>query len=233
MVDKLEWISCLSPGKSVCDVGGLWNTVNEIVSVAAFAGAASTTMVDIQPAGNEWWQKFDERCARLGVSGYDSIVADITKYDVAAGLPRFDLVHCSGIIYHVPDPFRLISNLLGMTKEHLILTSMVVVPPLASDDGTVTLPEDVPYLIPTLTEVQRKVFGDYCTRMGLDIAAINAPLPGGSWVDAEGEFPSGPWWWFWTPQVLLRIIQVFPNIELLDAGFSWEQRSYSYLLRKL
>ena len=37
-------------GKSFADVGGLWGTVNEKVSVAHAYGARALTMIDVSPA---------------------------------------------------------------------------------------------------------------------------------------------------------------------------------------
>jgi len=42
-----EWIKQYVQGKTFVDVGRLWGTVNEKVSVAAKAGARETSMIDI------------------------------------------------------------------------------------------------------------------------------------------------------------------------------------------
>ena len=55
-------------GKSFADVGGLWGTVNEKVSVAHAAGAASLAMVDISEWGDRW-NEFETRRRQLGASG--------------------------------------------------------------------------------------------------------------------------------------------------------------------
>src|SRR6185437_1713445 len=43
-------------GLSFADVGGLWNTENEMVSHAIKGGASRAVMIDMQPENNEWWQ---------------------------------------------------------------------------------------------------------------------------------------------------------------------------------
>ena len=40
------WIKQLAKDRTFVDVGGLWNTVNERVTIAAKAGAAQVTMID-------------------------------------------------------------------------------------------------------------------------------------------------------------------------------------------
>ena len=81
--------------------------------------------------------KSHNRCAELGVTGYDSIVGNITDHDAPRTLGLYDVVHCSGVIYHVPDPFTMLRNLYMITNKHLILTSMVVVPPIHGKAGSI------------------------------------------------------------------------------------------------
>ena len=49
-----DYIRRVVRGRSFADVGGLWGTVNEKVSVAAQAEARSVAMIDISPAGSEF-----------------------------------------------------------------------------------------------------------------------------------------------------------------------------------
>jgi hypothetical protein len=44
-----QWIAASVQGKSFAEVGGLWGTVNERVTVAARCGAAETAMIDVIP----------------------------------------------------------------------------------------------------------------------------------------------------------------------------------------
>ncbi|MEO8839534.1 MAG: hypothetical protein ABI351_12580 [Herbaspirillum sp.] len=57
-----------------------------------------------------------------------------------------EVVHCSGIIYHVPDPYRMLVNLRKLTAEHLILTSMVVPERIKNREGKMEFPPIVRYL---------------------------------------------------------------------------------------
>ena len=105
MVDKKDrWIATLSAGKSFMDVGGLWGTRNEKVSVALLAGARQATMADIAPLDHQLWRDFDEHCKQLGVTGYACTRLDVVEPPTDYSALVHDVVHCSGIIYHVPDP---------------------------------------------------------------------------------------------------------------------------------
>src|SRR4051794_13465658 len=106
-----EWIARYASGRSFADVGGLWNTKNERISSAFRAGATRLAMIDMQPLGNHWWTQFDERCRELGVSGYESISGNIEDPKLLDVVGRFDFVHCSGVIYHIPNPMLTLFRL--------------------------------------------------------------------------------------------------------------------------
>src|SRR5437868_5978147 len=77
---RKEWIERIAPGRSFAEVGGLWGTVNEQVTVAAKGGAREVTMIDIAPdTGPEGylWDRFRERCQQEGVKDYHCIRADL------------------------------------------------------------------------------------------------------------------------------------------------------------
>jgi len=38
---------------------------------------------------------------------------------------QFDVVHCSGMLYHMPDSMRFLAALRKITREYLVLTSAV------------------------------------------------------------------------------------------------------------
>src|SRR6266480_6992278 len=97
-----EFISCVVKGRSFAEVGGLWGTVNEKVSVARDRGAKSLTMIDVTPRENDLWEKFLTRMTELDIPNVDCISADIIEKATARDHPAFDVVHCSGILYHAP-----------------------------------------------------------------------------------------------------------------------------------
>jgi len=125
-------------GKTFAEIGGLWGTVNETVSIAMRSGACEATMIDIVEFGDPQWTRFHERCRELGVTGYHSAVGDICNDRLADDVGRFDITHCAGVVYHVPNPIDVIRNLIAITRERFILTSAVVPARLANRAGTLT-----------------------------------------------------------------------------------------------
>ena len=51
----------MSLGGRSPSVGGLWNTVNETVSIALASGCREATEIDIQPLKHELWQRLRDR----------------------------------------------------------------------------------------------------------------------------------------------------------------------------
>lgn len=227
---KDDWIRSLAPGKTVADIGGLWGTRNEKVSVALGAGAAKATMADIAPLDHELWDAFDAWCAHRGVSGYGKVRLDATAPHPDRFLAPHDIVHCSGVIYHVPDPYGLVANLRSLTREHLILTSMVVPPHIETPMGTVDMGADAAFFVPNLEEDTRVHLAAHFEALGLDVVGITRPMDV-PWLAPDGTPDFGPWWWVWTPDFLRGLLEV-AGFTVEAGAWSWEQRSYSWLARR-
>lgn len=231
MADKKDhWIATLAPGKRFMDVGGLWGTRNEKVSVALKARARLATMADIAPLDHQLWRDFDARCAELHVSGYARTHLDIVEPPAEYTALIHDVVHCSGIIYHVPDPYRMLANLRKLTAEHLIITSMVVPEHIANAAGTLEFPADQAVFVPSLRERERAIIATHFDRLQLSVAAINTPLQE-AWRWPDGTPNYGPWWWLMSPPYLRGLLEV-SGFTIEDEGWSWEERSYSFLARR-
>ena len=204
--EKHGWIRELVPDKTFADIGGLWGTVNETVSVALRHGAREATMVDVLPQDDKWWTRFHERCDELGVSGYRSVVGDICNNRLAHRIGRFDVTHCSGVIYHVPNPVDMIRNLIAITRERFILSSMVLPERIESRAGALELYRGQCLLVPTLSEPQRLVLSDYFSRRNIAVAGINREV---SFLTRDGRFHPGPWWWLFTAETLAGMCAMF------------------------
>ena len=128
-------------GRTFADVGGLWGTVNERASVAHFAGATEITMLDMSPVDSHLWQKFHARREELEMPCVRTLCGDVMKIATDEQPPRFDVVHCSGILYHIPDQFQLLRALRTITSEHLILTSSITEPHIVNEAGELRVPD--------------------------------------------------------------------------------------------
>jgi len=225
--EKDHWIDTLVAGNSFMDVGGLWGTVNEKVTRALKAGARKATMADITPPGHQLWRDFDAHCRQLQASGYDCLQLDIVEPPKDHVALIHDVVHCSGIVYHVPDPYRMLANLRKLTAQHLIITSMVVPEHIANSVGRLDFPADRAAFVPSLLEPTRAIVAAHFDALGLSVAAINTPL-GEAWRWPDDTPNYGPWWWLMSPAYLRGLLEV-SGFTVEDECWSWEGRSYSFL----
>ncbi len=230
VVDKNIWIRENVSNLSFADIGGLWGTVNERITVAIQANAQSATMIDIADPESKWWNLFHQRCQEIGVSdlSYQCLQADICKPNIDEAIGSYDFVHCSGIIYHVADLFNFVKNLYQVSNKYLIISSMVVPDIIENEEGKVEFPEGCCYCIPLINDKNRKVIAKYFTDLNLRIRGLNDNNP--IFISPDGEFQTAPWWWLFSPSTLKRMMLLFP-FEVIDEGFTWQNRSYSLFLQ--
>jgi hypothetical protein len=231
IVDKAAWIASVVSGRTFADVGGLWGTVNEMASPALLAGAAHATMIDIQPPGNEWWQAFETRMKGLNLTNYSCLHADATADAFAEMAGAYDVIHCSGIIYHLPDPFSLILRLRKATRRHLVLTSMYIPEQIANAEGELNLDGGQALLMHAMTGKTRQIVHRHYADLGLQIAGLTVPLEE-PLVLENGLGNTSPWWWLMTPSLLTKMLEC-AGLEVIDRGDSWEGRSHSFFCKVL
>ena len=206
-LEKHRWIAELVPNRTFADIGGLWGTSNETVSIAMRHGAHEATMVDIQPPHSKWWKAFHERCEALGISGYRSVVGDICNDRIADDIGCFDITHCSGIIYHLPSPFHMIRNLISITRERFILTSMVVPDRIENRFGTLELYRGQCLSVPTLSGSRRDILIEHFDQAGIKAGGLN--VPSNPPVTPRGRFHYGPWWWLFSAETVVGMCEIF------------------------
>jgi hypothetical protein len=206
---KDEFIQRVSAGKSFCDVGGLWGTVGEKVSVAHAAGAARLAMVDVEPEGTELWQSFDERMAAKGIAGVERISADINQGTFP---DRFDVVHCSGVIYHSPNPLQTLGALRRLAGEHLILGSVVVPNEIRNDAGSISFAAGQALFLPHVDEATLAVVRRHLDEPGFQALGVNLPT---EWRADD----YGPWWWLFTASVLRQLLAATGFVVVDEAPY--------------
>jgi hypothetical protein len=216
-------------GLSFVDVGGLWGTQNERVTVALSHQAASATMMDIVPMGHDLWQKFDERAKDAGFEGrYKSISANLDDPNLTRDHGAFDFVHCSGIIYHAPSPFHTLMSLRALTRKYLVLGSMTVPATITTAAGTVDMSDGAAYFLPALSGNKLAVFKEHFDSLGVKVHNINTAETH-QWLAGPGIPNYGPWWWFWTPETLARMA-VAAGFKLIAIFPGWKDRAHGIFL---
>ena len=221
-----EWISEITRDCSFADVGGLWGTVNEKISVAALAGASSTTMIDIQPERNSLWEAFYKRCKEKGVICNKSIVANLDSPDFVARAGQYDVVHCSGIIYHCPNPLYSVSQLVKITKKYLILASTSIPITISNKDGSIKMEDNSALLVSAMTDTQKRVVNRYFSEVGADNI-----LPIGQTQSVMGSDQGviyTPWWYLFTANYIAGMLKAC-DAKVLKHALEWSGRTAYFL----
>ncbi len=184
-----RWVS----GKSFLDIGPLWETVNEKVSVAYHAGAKTLTAIDQFPVDDPLWAAFHKRMNDCGVGGYTSFSCNVLDYDDKS----FDVVNCGGVIYHAADPINLLKKIRTMTNERLILTSTVTPDVISNEFGDFSLPDGSVVFVPALSAKNKQILSKHWSMF------LRGRTDGGLIHDCTWDVENyHHWWWLFTPAVL-------------------------------
>jgi hypothetical protein len=201
--DKL--IASVVEGKSFVDVGALWLTHYEKLSVAHQHGASSVAAMDQFPKSSEWWQKLRER---LGFP-YQEISIDLMDYEGS-----FDVVNCSGVLYHSPSPLATLRKLYSMTDDVMILTTVYTEEVLESPFGKMEIPKSGMLFLPALTALEfsiiEHVFG---VNRPPSIWGITEHVSPEKW-----DYNSWYWWWLFTANSVEAMLKVV-NFKITDTIF--------------
>jgi len=192
-----DFIADLVRGKSFVDVGGLWGTDGEKVSVAHRAGASSLAMIDIAPPGHDSWQAFTARCVALGVPNVRLISGDLVRLAAETPTPEFEVVHCSGVLYHTPNPMATLTSLRKMTRQYLILSSSIIGTRVENDAGVLEVPRAAAVFVPGLRDNEWQIVSSHW-RPHVGGAAMGLTQQLAGWrLDNHIA-----WWWLPTPHAM-------------------------------
>lgn len=170
--DREEVVRRHAAGKSFADVGCMWKVNGRIAFVAEEAGATSVTGVDVMTPTPEFEAEHARRSSQVRF-----VLGDLHDPDVAAQIGRHDVVWCSGVLYHSPNPVLTLQRLHELTGELLILQ-------------TTTIPEvpgvaQAAVFYPGLAERDRELYAGRWGESGR--RGFRPPDRGGD--------PYAPWWW--------------------------------------
>jgi hypothetical protein len=211
-------------GTSFADIGGLWGTVNEKVLVAHAYGASAFTMIDMTPLGHELWQLFESRRQTLRLPTVRCISDDVLLLAEAASCPQFDVVHCAGVLYHVPDPLRFLRALRKMTREFLVLTSVVTATRVQNEYGELRLPAAAALFLPALQAQEGAIVRAYwCRFVGEGALGVTREVT--TWRLDD----YAPWWWLPTVEALQAMCRAAGFVQQ-DGGYFWNNNASVQLL---
>jgi len=185
-----------APGHSFVDVGCMWNVDGAYAFHALDKGAVQVTGVDVQEATERFHAENARRVLRVTF-----VQGDINDPTLPGRLGKVDVVFCSGVLYHMPNPLTTVEQLRALCRRTLIL-------------GSATIPEqDIPQLAvyyPLLDarfhrKLVRRIAG---VKFGLDTAFRH------DWYYAN-------WFWGFTPSCI-RAMLATVGFETLEV-YTWRR----------
>jgi hypothetical protein len=118
---RRELVRRLCAGRSFVDVGGMWNVHGEVAFLAESAGAERVVLFDAMEATEEFRRERESRGSRV-----EFVRGDLHDGGAIAALGEFDVVWCSGVVYHSPNPFEQVRHLRRLCRGDLLLSSQVI-----------------------------------------------------------------------------------------------------------
>lgn len=217
-------ISEVAAGRSFADVGGLWGTVNEKVSTAHRCGATELTMVDVSVAGSTLWPAFEQRMRELQVDRYRCVIGDVTEAATLEEIGPVEVVHSSGVFYHMPEPISYIVALRELATEFVILTSAITKTVMIQGRRRLKVPRSSMLFIPALRGHEAEIVRKYWKRQGVE--------GGGITEDCEYRIDDfGPWWYLPTQEALRSVCET-AGFRVESQEPTWHGNASTLLLSK-
>ena len=238
-IDK--WIARLVSGKSFVDIGGIGaRATNERITFAHSAGARSCVMADIMPTTHYEWDIFRKKCASLGLPEFKELAGvDVRSREGLKQLGKVDVVHSTGILYHVASVPDALWSLRSIVGEYLITNTITFPKKVANEFGTVELPDCGVVFLPSMTDAERKVIGKHYQdkfRSRPEVKSVDfmSPRPGEEatvqYVE-YGELSCGPNWFFYSDNAFRALLRVC-RFEILDE-YNWQDHTLQVLCRPM
>lgn len=231
-----RWIMKVVPGRSFVDIGGIGgDSGNERVTFAAAAGASKYVMADIQPKEFWAWDIFRKKCAAKGLNGAIEMGGvDIRKRETLAQVGSIDVVHSTGILYHVQSPAECLWNLRTIVGKYLIVNTVTFPKKVQNEEGTVEIPDCGILFTAALTSRDRKVVNAYYKRKfnwTMDQVAPTDPFAKcNPWIE-RGELTCWPYWYLYTDHAFRALLNVC-QLKVIEE-WKWEDHCLAALCEKI
>lgn len=192
----------LVAGRSFVDVGAMWGIHGRSSFMAEEHGATAVTALDIIEETPEYLAEHERRGSKVRF-----VRGDLHDDAALDEVGRHDIVWCSGVLYHVPNPVTTLECLRRLTGETLILTAVTIPEFPGIEHGAV--------FFPALPERARRAYD-----RAYDATLAPGPRVGLS-VPFAIEHGYSNWWWGLTPSAVGSLLSVtgFRVDEVETSGF--------------
>lgn len=162
----------------------MWNVNGQIAFLAEQSGATTVTGLDVMRSTDEFTTEHTRRSSVVRF-----IQGDLHDPATVSEVGRHDVVWCSGLLYHSPNPVLALERLRSITGQYLILATETIpeVPGLAQ--ATV--------FYPGLPDGDREAHAS--ARPGAVALGINTPF--------ERSQSYGAWWWGFSRSAVTAMVR--------------------------
>lgn len=180
--DNAELVKRYAPGKSFADIGCMWGVDGFFSFLAQDHGAVRVVAVDVYPESTKFAEERAKRNSRIRF-----VRGDINLPEITDAIGVCDVVFCSGVLYHTPDPVHLLTRLRAICSQTLILNTASIPEMPGIRNGAV--------FYPFVDERQRKMWNKGIGSQ----KAITGPY--------EPESGYGNWFWGMTPSAIESMLR--------------------------
>ena len=192
---RSAWIAENARGRTFADVGGLFSIHGARAFAAEAAGATGVTLMDAGDPTPQFEAEHARRSSKVRFVQGD-ILDDVAIEQVGA----HDVVWCTGVLYHAPDPVGLLSQLRKITRATLWLGTHAIPEIPGVEQGCVFYP----YLSERSRAAHARAHWDASGYWGVGTEFVDEPMVG------HANF-----WWGMTPSALRAMLRA-AGFEVVD-----------------
>ncbi len=231
------WIDDNPQRGSFIDIGGIGEySTNERCTWAYRCGYQKVAMADFESFDHYLWRHYNDVTEASGITGIekmDRINVDDPKLPDKIGM--WDVVHSTGILYHVPNPIYTISNYRKITRRDLIINTVVIPERVVTESGELIFPQSSVVFLPALEGLDRSILQEYYkTKFGWDLnqLAPSSNAQGKSLMPhvlESGALSYYPYWWLFTVKSFESAVRLF-GFEIVERS-TWQDHAHAVWLR--
>jgi SAM-dependent methyltransferase len=176
-----------APGKSFADIGCMWNVHGGLAFHAEEVGANPVAGVDLIAPTPQFLAEHEKRRSKVRF-----VHGDLNDRRTLDELGAHDVIWCSGVLYHLPNPLHSLELIREVVRERLLL-------------GTASIPE-----VPGLANVCVFYPGLPASQRGIYDQRGNIPgaVRHGLTTDFDPTREYGNWYWGFTPSAVRSMLEV-------------------------
>ena len=119
--NRRRLIADLAPGHSFLDLGGMYRIAGDMAFQAEQSGASRVVLFDGMDPSDAFVEKHRQKSSKV-----EFVQGDLHDPGAIADLGHFDVVWCTGVIYHSPNPIQQILHLRRLATQTLVLGTNVI-----------------------------------------------------------------------------------------------------------